>query len=150
MAKATRVGQVDLVADDEDEVEKEPQSQPEPSQEPVNQILMQRVEMFDMALLEISRAVEEIQQQVGAVDARLNDEKEARISASMNTIANMDQDQLSELLFTILVNKYLDFEQNDFNRLSTSYNTVKTGMVALIKTHKFMVDGITEAIRYSH
>lgn len=152
MAKTTRVVSEGLEPDPVDVLESQ-QEQERKEMEGVDPLIIQqlatKVELSDMALLEVSQYVEKLEREIASLNTRLDEERTARVSASMNTIANMNQDELSLLVFTLTFQKYLDYENNDLERIGSDKSIAASGMMALVKAHKNLVDGLCRAIRYS-
>ena len=139
--------------DDGEEVVEEP-VQPQSQSNPVNDAIAQRImgletrlEATDLALMEAVTEIANLSSLVQRLMVRLDEERELRIRANTDTIANMDQESLALRVFDVCMTKYLEYEANNFERLASDPSITKMGMKWLVKCHQNLVHGIEHALR---
>lgn len=106
-----------------------------------------RLSASDLAVLEISGEVSTIRSLLQRLEIRLDEERELRLKANSDTIANMDQESLALRVFDICIDKYLEYEANNFERLAQDPAIARSGMKWLVKAHRNLVNGIEHALR---
>lgn len=142
-----------------EDVEEEQQEEvvsaaPSRREDPVHEAIVSKISSLetrlsasDLALLELSSELSEIRRLVERMAIRLDEERELRIRAHSDTIANMDQESLALRVFDICVDKYLEYESNNFERLADDPSIARLGMKWLVKAHRNLVNGIEHALR---
>lgn len=155
MAKIQKIS--NIREDEEDEIQEEhvheaPVSQTQPDDALMAlaqsiQSLNTRLDASDMALMEVSSEIQRLTSIVDRILVRLDEEKEVRLRAQADVIANMDQESLSLRVLDICINKYLDYEANNFERLANDPVIARSGMQWLVRAHRNMVSGIEHALR---
>lgn len=108
-----------------------------------------RIEAGDLAMLELSSQIDELSKKIDRLMIRLDEEKDLRVNAHSNVIADMDHQSLSLRILDICFNKYLESEANAFERLADDPSIAKFGMRHLIKAHRNLVNGLEHALRMS-
>jgi hypothetical protein len=86
---------------------------------------------------------------VASLNTRMETEREARLKASTDMLCNMDQAELSEKLLDLCLNKYLDYEQNRFDKLAEDPAMTRDGARMIVQMHKHLTAGLEQALRMS-